>query len=396
MSSQDYEALWARFDTPIDRRGTASTKWDKYQAQPGVLPFWVADMDLPTPDFVLDAVRERLEHPVLGYTNVPATLIESFCGWLARRYEWQVDPEWLVWISGVVPGLEVAARAVGTPGTPLFIPCPVYYPFLKVARHSGRREVRTPLHRVRGADIDRWEMDFEAMRTLVRTHPTATARALLLCNPQNPTGRRYRRDELARLADLAIEENLVVISDDIHCELLLDDGPHTPLASLNDAIAARTISLFAPGKTYNLPGLSSAVAVIPDAQLRARFQAARAGMVGSPGPLAYAAAEAAYGADDHWLEGLRAYLRRNRDAVAAVVGDRAAPVEATYLTWIDVSDLGLNQPASFFEDHGLGLNDGSAFGGAGFVRFNFGCSSGQLETGLERLRTALAEAPPRE
>lgn len=394
-SPQTPRDLWPLFDRGVDRSGTASTKWEKYAARPDILPFWVADMDLPTPGFILDAVRDRLEHPVLGYTNVPESLSATFCRWLQRSYRWTVEPSWLTWIGGVVPGLEVATDAVVEPGDPLLLLPPVYYPFLNVPGHSRTRPLTVNL--VQTADRDRrWVMDFDAIRHALQRHPCDRRRALLFCNPQNPTGRCYDRSELEALATLAEEQDLIIISDEIHCELLLDRQPHLPIAALDEATAARTVTLFAPSKTYNLPGLSCAVAVIPDPALRRRFRRARRGLVSSPGALAYAAAEAAYGSDGHWLANLQGYLRRNADLLAAAVGARGSPVEATYLSWIDVRDLadriGTAQLPAYFEGYGLGLSDGAPFGGSGYVRFNFGCSRPLLQTGIERLGAALAEA----
>ncbi|MEM6710165.1 MAG: PatB family C-S lyase [Pseudomonadota bacterium] len=380
--------LEARFDTPIDRRATHSSKWDKYRAEDDVLPFWVADMDLPTPPFALEAVRERLNHPILGYTNVPDDLVDAFCAWLDRRYGWCVQPEWLTWVSGVVPGLETATRSVCEPADPLLLQPPVYYPFLSVPRHSGTTRYDAPLVR----DGDSWVMDLDALRHRCAHTRIGRPRALLFCNPQNPTGRCFSRAELAALGDIAAAEDLVVISDEIHCELLLDKAAHVPLASLSDDLAQRTITLMAPSKTYNLPGLSCAVAIIPDAQLRTRFRSARGGMVSTPGTLAYAAATACYQANDDYLDALRTYLRRNRDRLAGILGRRAVCPEGTYLTWIDVRDLGLEAPGRWFEERGLGLSDGAPFGAPGFVRFNFGCSRPLLERGIERWTAALAGA----
>lgn len=377
-------AISADFDRLIDRTGTSSTKWDKYAGR-DVLPFWVADMDFAMPEFIRQAVLARLDHPVMGYTRTPAPLVAAFREWLVHHYAWDVPESWLVWLPGVVTGFNLAARAVAEPGGSMLIPTPVYYPFLAVPGNTGQAGIHVPLVR----DGDRWVMDFDALAAAVRPH----TRLLLLSNPQNPTGRAYDRAELETLAEFCLRHDLVLCSDEIHSNLLLaPEARHVPVASLGPEIAARTISLYAATKTYNIPGLSCGVAVIADPELRQRFRAAQVGLVPSVGPLELAASEAAFADRSDWVPRLLEYLRGNHDRLAAVAGARMTPVEATYLAWIDVRDLDLESPGRYFEDHGLGLSDGAAFGGDGFVRFNFACPRALLERGLERLQAALAGA----
>lgn len=375
------------FDRVIDRRGTASTKWDKYRDR-DVLPFWVADMDFAMAPFIAEAVAQRLRHPVLGYTRTPPSLDAAFIEWLQRLYRWRVPESALVWLPGVVTGFNLAARAAAAPGDgTVVIPTPVYYPFLDVPGHAGLDALPVPLVR----DGERWVMDFDALECSVKPH----CRLLLLANPQNPTGRVYTRAELTALAEFCLRHDLVLCSDEIHCQLVLDeDARHVPVASLGTEIATRTISLYAATKTYNIPGLSCGVAVIPDAGLRRRFKAARAGLVPNVGPLELAAAEAAFTDSGPWVPALLDYLRGNHQRLAAVAGARMTPVQATCLAWLDVRDLGEANPGQYFERYGLGLSDGAAFGAPGFVRFNFGCARAVLEQGLERLSRALAGAAP--
>ena len=373
-----------RFDREIDRRGTASAKWDKYLGR-DILPFWVADMDFEAPDFILDVLRRRIDHGILGYTHTPPTLVAAFQAWLERNYGWTVAEEWLVWMPGVVTGLNLTAMAVGEPGDSLLIPTPVYYPFLAVPANAERASIEVPMTR----SGKQWVMDFDALEAAVEPGTCL----IMIANPQNPTGRVYSRDELFELARFAERHDLVICSDEIHCSILLDrNAQHTPIASLGSDIAARTVSLFAPTKTYNIPGLSCALAVIPDAACRARFKAARRHLVPGIGPLAFAACEAAFNDDSGWLAGLLDYLRGNHERLLDVVGKRMTPVAATYLAWIDVRDLGLADPEAWFEDFGLGLSNGAAFAGPGFVRFNFGCPRSLLERGLDRYRQAIAAA----
>ncbi len=371
----------SEFDRRIDRSGTSSAKWDQYQGR-DVLPFWVADMDFEAPDFLLDAVRARLEHKVFGYTRIPDALVAAFQGWLKRNYQWQVPEEWLVWIPGVVTGLNLAAMATAQPNGAVLIPIPVYYPFLSVPANAGQRSIEVPMER----DGNRWVMDIDALEAAT----DAETRILMIANPQNPTGRVYDQAELQELAAFAERHGLVICCDEIHCGILLDPAArHRPIASLDPAIAERSISLYAATKAYNVPGLSCAVAVIPDAGLRRRFNKARRGLTPFIGPLAYAASEAAFNDDSGWLDRLLTYLRGNHERVLAVAGERMTPVEGTYLAWMDVRDLGLDDPGAYFEGFGLGLSDGAAFGGPGFVRFNFGCPRSLLEAGLARFSAAI-------
>jgi cysteine-S-conjugate beta-lyase len=373
------------FDRVPDRRNTHSTKWDRYAGR-DVLPFWVADMDFRTPQFIVDRLRRRLDHGVLGYTRIPDALPAAVCAWLETQFGWRVHSDWLVWLPGIVPGLNLACRAVTDPGDRVLLHTPVYYPFRDVARNGGRQSVEIPL--VSGPD--RWGMDIAATERAAADG----ARLLLLCNPQNPTGRIFDRAELEALGDACVRHDVVVCSDEIHCSLRLDaDKPHLPIAMLSEAIAQRSITLMAPNKTYNTPGIGCAFAVIPNARLRERFRAERGGLVPSPSSLAIEAALAAYDDTSDWVPRLVDYLTANRDLlqarIAALPAVASSHVEATYLAWIDVRRLLLDQPADYFETHGIGLSDGASFGGAGFVRFNFGCAHATLDAGLERFERAV-------
>ena len=372
------------FEPPLDRRPTSSSKWNRYAGR-DVLPFWVADMDLPCAPFILDAVRERLDHPILGYTEASDELNAAFIDWAAEALGWAVQPEWLVWIPGVVPGFNLAARALAGRGTSLVIPTPAYHPFLRVPAHASLDYADSPLVRVG----DRWEMDFDHLAALM-----PDAAGLLFCNPQNPTGRVYERHELEALAALALEHDTVLISDEIHCGIVLDPKcRHLSIAALEPAVANKTISLFAATKTYNFAGLNAAIAVIPDATLRERFSAERKGLVSNISPLAYAATLAAYRDRSDWVGKLNAFLAENERLVRAAV-ERTnvlsmTPVEGTYLGWIDARAVDPDDPTAFFEAHGLGFSPGEDFGGRGFVRFNFACSRSLLERGIERLEAAV-------
>jgi cystathionine beta-lyase len=378
----------SEFDQVIDRRTTSSAKWGRY-ADRDILPFWVADMDFRSPAFIRAALSARVEHGIFGYTETPAALVEAAIEWLDERFGWRVQPDWLVWISGVVPGFNMACRAVGARGDAVMMNVPVYYPFLSAPRHGERESIEVPLVRGQGA----WFMDFDDMAKAV----TARTRLFLLCNPQNPTGRVYTRDELLALARFCERHDLLICSDEIHCSLILDaDRNHTPIASLSQEIASRTITLMAPTKTYNTPGLGCAFAIIPDRALRQRFNAARLGLVPGIGPLAYVAATEAYRDRSDWLPSLLGYLAGNRDllqqTVASIPNVTMTHVEGTYLGWLDIRALNLASIPDHFEAHGLGISDGAQFHGPGFIRFNFACPRPTLTVGLARLREALARA----
>lgn len=373
------------FDAVIDRRGTASFKWDKYQGR-DILPLWVADMDFRSPPCVIEALHERVSHGVFGYGHAPDELEEAVRASLAAEYAWQTSREWMVWLPGLVSGLNVACRAVGCPGDEVLTFTPVYPPFLSAPVLADRSVVRVPLVQT----ADRWEIDWDATEDAI----TPRCRLLMLCGPHNPVGRVWLREDLSRLAEIAQRHDLVVCSDEIHAGLVLDENKaHVPMAALAPEIAARTITLMAPSKTFNTPGLGCSFAIISDPVLRAGFVRAMEGIVPHVNVLGYVAAQAAYEKGEDWREALLAYLRANRDVVeqeiASMPGLRMTHVEATYLAWIDARDCGSDNPVALFEEAGVGLSDGAEFDGAGFVRLNFGCSRTVLQEALRRIRTAL-------
>ncbi|MBV2192203.1 MAG: PatB family C-S lyase [Azonexus sp.] len=373
------------FDTPIDRRGSDSFKWGKYAGR-DILPLWVADMDFAAPPAVLAALHRRIEHGVFGYGGPWPSLTESVLAHLQGEYGWSIEPEWLVWLPGLVTGLNVACRAVDGE---VLTATPIYPPFLSAPHFSGRKLNRVDL----ALDNNRWQWDMAA----VQQATTAATRLFLFCHPHNPVGRCWSRDELLALADYAERNDLVVCSDEIHCGLILDaDKRHIPFASLSPAAAQRSITLLAPSKTFNIPGLGCAFAVIPNPALRRRFEQAMHGIVPHVNVLGLAACEAAFRHGGDWQRELIAYLRGNRDRVAATMdslpGVRMAPVEATYLAWIDVRDLRLAKPAAHFEAHGIGLSDGSDFGAPGWLRLNFGCPRATLDEALSRFERAVRAA----
>jgi cysteine-S-conjugate beta-lyase len=374
------------FDTPVDRNDSASFKWDKYQGR-DVIPLWVADMDFRSAPAIVDALRERVDHGVFGYSHATAELEAAIQRHLRDEYSWHVSPGWIVWLPGLVSGLNVLCRAVGERGDDVVTFTPVYPPFLTAPVLAERRLVKVPLVCLG----QRWVMDLAALEGAL----TPRTRLLLLCSPHNPVGRVWSREELEGLGDIVRRHDLIVGSDDIHAGLLLDDDKrHLPLAVLAPDLGARTITLMAPSKTFNTPGLGCSFAVISDAGLRAAFCHTMDGIVPHVNVFGYVAARAAYEQGEPWLRALLDYLRGNRDLVereiATMPGLCVTHVEATYLAWIDARGTGLAHPTRFFEEAGVGLSSGAEFDAPGFVRLNFCCSRALLTEALARMRAALA------
>jgi cysteine-S-conjugate beta-lyase len=380
MSQTTYD-----FDEIIERRGTSCEKWEKYRGR-DIIPLWVADMDFRSPPAIIEALQERVSHGVFGYTSPPEGLGEAVVAALRGEFDWRVQPEWITWLPGLVTGLNVTCRAVGEPGDEVITFTPVYPPFMSAPPLSGRRAVRVPLLLQGG----HWGLDLEALERAV----TPRTRLLLLCSPHNPVGRVWSEQELISLAGFAQRHDLVICSDDIHAGLVLDEAlRHIPIATLTPETDRRTITLLAPSKTFNVPGLGCSFAIISDDTLRRAFRRAMGRIVPHVNLLGYTAAEAAYRHGAEWRRQLLAYLRGNRDLVAqelgAIPGVSVAHVEATYLSWIDLRPRGIADPVRFFEEAGVGLSGGEDFGLPGFVRLNFGCPRALLAEALRRMRVAL-------
>jgi cystathionine beta-lyase len=374
------------FDTVVDRGPTASYKWGKYQGR-DIIPLWVADMDFPSAPVIIQALHERVAHGVFGYTHAPEELVAVVTASLQADYGWAVDPGWIVWLPGVVSGLNVICRAVGVRGDQVITFTPVYPPFLSAPGLAERSLVTVPLRMHR----DRWEADMAALERAI----SPRTRLLLLCSPHNPVGRVWSREELARFAAVADRHDLIIGSDEIHSGLILDkDKSPVPIATLSPEIEARTVTLMAPSKTFNIPGLGCSFAVISDPGTRRAFSRAMEGIVPHVNLVGYVAALAAYEKGAEWQRALLTYLRGNRDLVeekvAAMPGLSLTHVEATYLAWIDARETGIADPAGFFEDAGVGLSDGVEFGAPSYLRLNFGCPRSLLTEALQRMSEALA------
>ena len=374
------------FNTKINRQGTSSLKWDKYKDQ-DILPMWVADMDCQSPPEVIAALHKRVDHGVFGYTNPPESLEQVIVERLNNLYDWPIEQEWLEWTPGLVCALNISVRAFAAANEFVIVPCPVYYPFL-TAPALGDRQMMQIFWKKRG---NTWELDWEWLENNI----TSDTKLFMLCNPQNPNGRVLTREELERLETFCRKHQLIVCSDEVHCDLILDKSSHhIPYASISDYARDHSITLMSPSKTFNLAGLGCAYAVIPNPELRARFQRTRKGIVPSPDSMifGFTAAEAAYRSGEPWRQSLLEHLRTNHDYLLEhinnIPGLSMTPHQATYLAWIECHLQGIKNPQSFFEEHGVGLSSGAPFGDPNFIRLNFGCPFEQLEEAVQRIRKA--------
>jgi len=379
------------FNTPPHRLGTDSQKWQKYAGRE-ILPMWVADMDFKSSPAILEALHARVDHGVFGYARPTASTVAAVVNAMQARYGWTIDPAWIVWLPGLVCGLNITAQAFAEPGDEVLTLAPIYPPFMSAPKNSARVSVSVPLQLRDG----HWEIDWAALEAAV----TPRTKLFLLCNPHNPVGRVWRREELERIGEFCVRHDLVLCSDEIHCDLVLADLPHIPTAKLGEAVARRGLTLMAPSKTYNVPGLGTSFAIIPDPALRARFSRASAGVVAEVTALGFSACEAAYRDSEDWRQALLATLRGNRDCLTDFVARELpgvtieAPIEATYLAWLNVRALNLADPVAHFEAHGVGLSDGAFFGApkGHYVRLNFGCPRATLEEALRRMQAAVVAA----
>ena len=376
------------FVRSIDRlRAPEDKKWHRYPAE--ILPMWVADMDFAAPEPILAALRERLDHEVLGYAVPPDSLREAIVGMLLERHGWSVAPDSLVFLPGIDPGVNMALRANLSPGDGVLIQTPLYRPLLDAPGHWDLRRIEVAMRpTATGFDINRDRL----------AAGIAAAKAFLLCNPHNPTGRVLTRDELGFIGEGCLRNDLLIIADEVHCDLVYSGHRHIPIATLSPEVARRTITLMSASKTFNIPGLKAAFAIITDPDLRRRFQAARLGMVDSNNILGLVGTEAAYRHAEGWRRDLVDYLQQNRDYLAAEIprrlpGIRFRPPEASYLAWLDCRSLALApDPYRFFLAQAkVGFSDGLEFGNEGerHVRMNFGAPRSVLTEALDRMERAL-------
>jgi len=377
------------FDALINRKDSECAKWHAYEDD--LLPMWVADMEFRSPEPVIEALKCRVDHGVFGYAMPPEGLKESVINWLQNRYDWAVSPEELVFVPGVVSGFNLAAHAVSRPGDGVVVQTPTYGPFFGVPKNVDLIQQEMELTR----DQDgQYSIDYDAFENCM----TGRSRIFMLCNPQNPTGRVFRLDELEKMAEICLKNNVIICSDEIHCDLVFSGNKHIPIASISPEVAANTITLIAPSKTFNIAGLKTSVAIIKDEKLRKEFDGSRKGLLGSVNLLGSYATLAAYEHGAPWLDALLVYLENNRNFLSKFIAEELPGVnmavpEGTFLAWLDCREVGIDRkPSEFFKEKSKVLmNDGEWFGqgGEGFVRLNFGCPRAMLVEALEKLKEAL-------
>jgi len=385
------------FDEIIDREGTHSIKYDLRKQvfrNDAVIPMWVADTDFRTPDFIMNSLYQRLEHEILGYSLVPSTFYESIVNWNNRHHNWKIKAEWISFAPGVVPALSLLIMAFTQPGEGIIIQPPVYFPFFSVVKNHKRRLIQNALMYNRGT----YAMDLDDLEAKM----AEGARMMFLCSPHNPTGHVWSPDILRKVGDLCLKYGILLISDEIHSDLILPGFKHTPTAILSPEIAANTVTCMAPSKTFNLAGLATAYLITSNPKLRSRYEEVLDQVhVGSGNILGFTATEAAYNYGDEWLKQLMDYIAGNLKFLMDFIAEKIPKIKvinpgATYLVWMDCSELGMSPEALknfMISDAGIGLNDGLMFGkeGAGFQRINIGCPRQVLHNALVKLQAAVSK-----
>lgn len=382
------------FDEIVSRKGTNSLKYDavdRFFKSDDVLPLWVADMDFKTPDFVVNAIKKRMEHEIFGYTFRPDSYFQAIIDWMKRRHQWEIQKEWISFSPGVVAGLTFAIETFSKPGDEVIVQPPVYFPFFDSVKGTKRKMVENPLKVENG----RYTFDLQDLKSKI----SANTKLLLLCNPQNPGGMVFSRQELTELANICVENGITIISDEIHSDLIFKGNKHIPLASISEEVAQNCVILMAPSKTFNVAGFSSSIVIIPNKTKFARYERAiGVGHLGMGNIFGTIAMEAAYTFGDEWLDQMLDYLWENYIWLEKYFKTNLPKVkvmkpEGTYLIWLDFREYGMNnQELSEFatEKAKVALNDGGRFGtgGDGFLRINIGCPRSILDEALERLGKA--------
>lgn len=384
------------FDEIIDRKGTSCVKYDglknAYQGKENLIPLWVADMDFATPDFIVEALKKRCEHPVFGYTFDDDEYYESIQTWLDYKYHWKTEREWISYIPGIVKGIGLAVQCFTQPGDKVIIQPPVYHPFRLVPTRMGREVVYNPLKLEDGV----YKMDFEQLESLI----DKDCKMLILSNPHNPGGVVWEKEALVKLAQICSAHGILVISDEIHAEMTYPQFRHHPFATVSEEAAACSVTFMAPSKTFNIAGIVSSYALVPDSRIREKFYSfLEAGELNAGTIFAFTATKAAYTYGAEWLQQMRSYVIENVNFVDEYLKKNIPQIkvyrpQASFLVWLDCRELKLAQPelVQLFEDKaGLALNDGIMFGkeGEGFMRLNIGCPRSILNQALESLKKAI-------
>jgi len=381
------------FDKIISRRGTGSSKWD--QRSEDILPMWVADMDFQSPPAVIEALKKRAEHGIYGYPLPMDSYYDAIIHWVGRRHGWKIERDWIMFSPGVVPGISAIIRSITKPGDKVILQRPVYYPFFADIEHNGRHILNNPLKYVNG----HYEMDFPDLEQKAKD---PRAKALILCSPHNPVGRVWSKEELTRLGEICVNNNIIIISDEIHCDLIYKGYTHTCFASINETFLQNSITCFAPSKTFNLAGLQTSAIIIPNPKMRQEYDnmIVKARVIPSaPNIFGAIALEAAYNHGDDWLEQLMDYVAGNLAFLKKWVETRIPRIkvvepEGTYLVWLDCRDLGMDANSLerfMLEKAKVWFDEGYIFGpeGEGFERINIACPRAILEEGLKRLENAI-------
>ncbi len=374
------------FDELIDRSNTDSFKWDKYKDR-DIIPLWVADMDFRAAPPILKALDDVTKQGVIGYWHAPDELADVVVKRLDERHNWKINKDWIVWLPGLVPGLTLSCMVVGDDGDEIMTTVPVYGPFMKAPEAAKKTLVKVQMK----LENERWTLDFDAIRAAI----TPRTKMFMLCNPYNPAGTVFTENELQILADICAEHNIVICSDEIHCDLILDERKkHISIATLSQSAENQTITLLSPSKTFNIAGLGCSFAVIPNDEIRAKYANLRYIIEPMNSAYAYQAALAAYRDCDEWHGQLMVYLRKNHafllHEMNAIAGFKMQPLDATYLAWIDTRESGIENIGTFLENAGVGVSDGGFFfDGKGFIRLNFGTQMRRLEAAIWRMRKVL-------
>lgn len=384
------------FDEIIDRKGTSCVKYDglknAYQGKENLIPLWVADMDFATPDFIVEALKKRCEHPVFGYTFDDDEYYESIQTWLDYKYHWKTEREWISYIPGIVKGIGLAVQCFTQPGDKVIIQPPVYHPFRLVPTRMGREVVYNPLKLEDGV----YKMDFEQLESLI----DKDCKMLILSNPHNPGGVVWEKEALVKLTQICSAHGILVISDEIHAEMTYPQFRHHPFATISEEAAACSVTFMAPSKTFNIAGIVSSYALVPNTRIREKFYSfLEAGELNAGTIFAFIATKAAYTYGAEWLQQMRSYVIENVNFVDEYLKKNIPQIkvyrpQASFLVWLDCRELKLTQPelVQLFEDKaGLALNDGTMFGkeGEGFMRLNIGCPRSILNKALESLKKAI-------
>jgi cystathionine beta-lyase len=373
-----------QFDNIIDRTPSYALKWERYKGR-DILPMWIADTEFRCAEPILDALKERAEHGLMGYTlpNDHLTANQAVVDWLARQYDWNISADWIVWTPGVVPAFNVACKALCEPGDKVLIQTPNYPPLIAAPKLNDLVKVDIGTVEIDG----RWTMDFDELE---KQAADPACKLFIICNPMNPVGTVLTSKELHCIADICINNNVMLCSDEIHCDIILDENTkHIPAGKLA-GFKGQTITLMAASKTFNVAGLGTSFAIIEDPAVRHKFNVTAKGMVPWVTVLGLTATQAAFTQCDDWHQAFLRYLRGNRDYLAAEIakisGLKLLPPQATFLAWIDASGLGVENPQKHFEDLGVGPSPGADFGDKNCVRINFGCPRSELERAIKLIK----------